>query len=313
MDHDSKVSVGSFLNSPTSLNGSPISVSPTSPPAIPPSSESPQVSTADSGSGEEEKSSAFGSSDNLDSWIQASYRERKRRRDHTARQQRALRDPIYFIDCTTRQHSLQFRVLGTSQKSYTIDCFQSRRPPGGAVVWRCGCRDFAIRRRSCKHIQFIWYRVIGVEPQSGTTEPFFDSVEAVRERLVAHHIDRQFHIDSMDDHPMSFSVPETENPPPAGVSQVEDKNNGGTAGDKPSTVAQRPYIGQNCPICYETFTSECKVYFCLEKCGNSVHCECYQSFVRFAQKTQCPYCRQTMLPPGLDLEQKSRKKRRHRY
>lgn len=227
----------------------------------------------------------------------------------TSRKRRALQDPIYFIDhriysTNNDNKSIQFRVLGTSQNAYTMDFYKSQR--SNRFCWKCACRDFEIRQKPCKHIQFIWYRVLNVNSAHVHTDdgPFFDSVDAVQERIL--------------NRPSLPTTPPTPHPvsPPSIVSTTTSPSTSPSTPPSSSIVQQRPYLGQNCPICYETFTNECQVYYCEEKCGNSVHQTCFQTFVRFSKKTACPLCRHTMIPTGLDLDclqHSVRKRRRYRY
>jgi hypothetical protein len=208
-----------------------------------------------------------------------------------ARQRRALTDRIYFLEAAPKASSVQFRVLGTTERAYTIDFFKSRRArnDSGAWSWSCSCRDFGIRRRPCKHVHFVWYRVLGVQPDPNSATPFFDSVEAVRERLDAH-----------------APLPRQEQP------SARPTNAALTPAVAVVSVAQRAYVGESCPICYETMDAGCETFFCCGErgCGNSVHRSCYQACVNFTRQTTCPYCRANMRPPGLALPESKRRKRR---
>lgn len=220
-------------------------------------------------------------------------RAMKRRYEDTKRRHRGLRDPIYFIDHQVRPTCLIFRVLGTSGSDYAITFY----PASKGAAWQCTCPDFSRRRRPCKHIHFVWYRVLGA-----TEDPFFDSVTAVQDCLLAHRIGHE-HL-----------VANAHLPRPNVDDDLADlfiEHETKILSDP--IVAQRPYVGENCPICYEAFTSECQVYFCESKCGNSVHQSCFQACVNFGVKSQCPYCRHDMKPAGLQQPHKLQKRRRHRY
>jgi hypothetical protein len=128
------------------------------------------------------------------------------------------------------------------------------------------------------------------------SEPFFDTAQAVGEQMQQHQLPLHCHIDHY-------------------------RNNSPTSSNSPSKtkpenvltlVKQRPYVGSACPICYEEFTEGCQVLFCDQKCGNSVHQECFQAFVQFAQKTNCPVCR-TPISAAEGLLKQTRKRRRIRY
>jgi hypothetical protein len=54
---------------------------------------------------------------------------------------------------------------------------------------------------------------------------------------------------------------------------------------------QRNYINEDCPICYDKMTKECKVLWC-KQCGNSVHFICFQIWKK--KNNTCVYCRSIM-------------------
>lgn len=240
-----------------------------------------------------------------------SFHQGEEDRQLAARKRRSLHDPIYFIDHQVRANSVSFRVLGTSGSDYAVDYFLSQRllPQRSAQrsqpIWTCACRDFQIRRRPCKHIHFIWYRVLGIDTNEDTG-PFFDSASAVNDRLLSHHVAHQYTLHALDNssNSSSNSIP---------TDSAKETQQPSTATSATSVVEQRSYLGQCCPICYEEFSSDCSVYYCQEKCGNSVHQECFQAFVRFSKKANCPFCRHHMHPDGIDPFLVKHSRKRHRY
>jgi hypothetical protein len=59
-------------------------------------------------------------------------------------------------------------------------------------------------------------------------------------------------------------------------------------------VPQKPFIGENCPICLESFTNECEVVYCKSVCGRSCHTMCFARLSEFTKKVTCPLCRAPM-------------------
>jgi hypothetical protein len=279
-------------------------------PSTPATPTTPQrASTTSSASSSSSSSSSGDDEKDIAELMEAvAWQERRGRSDAAARKRRALQDPIYYIDHQVRTNSVSFRVLGTSGSDYTIDYF------GHQPKWICACRDFQIRNRPCKHIHFIWYRVLGIGANSGITQPFFDSVDAIRDRLLAHNIAHQHTFLALSSSTNTETVTAPVPPPPLPRRpRHEEKGVMVAVPLAVDDVGQRPYIGQSCPICYEEFSSDSLVYYCHEKCGNSVHQDCFQAFVRFAKKTNCPYCRHHMVPDGLDISAINPHKRRRRY
>jgi Ring finger domain len=251
-------------------------------------------------------------------------RRRKRQRgaraneEQAARQDRALRHPIYLISWERAGAArLHFCVLGTTQVAYGIDFIPPAPRVGSAAdgkeakeasktkraagapgpTWTCECKDFERRQAACKHIQFVWYRVLSllpadVDPAEG---PFFDGVDAAADRIR----DTLAHL-AANSTLLSSSRPAGAEPATTGAAA------GGGAG---GGVAQRPHVGEMCPICYEAFAAEEPVYYCSSSCGNSVHKTCFDVCVDFTRKADCPYCRSEI--PG--VRPRPKKRARVRY
>jgi hypothetical protein len=223
--------------------------------------------------------------------VRSGKRQRAYRTEQIARRDRALSDPIYFIDCKETDAKVSIRVMGTSRKPYNVDVatISQEGKYNTKQRWTCGCVDFQMRQLACKHVQFVWYRVLNIPPDTSTnrtpSDPFFDSIAAVKERLHSHHVGQQYVLSNADFKDM------------AETSEAAKK--------EVVVVAQRPYVGEKCPICIDEFTADSLVYFCENKCGNSVHQSCYEACVAFS--TRCPYCRTDMHPHGLAIPKKRRR------
>jgi hypothetical protein len=165
--------------------------------------------------------------------------------------------------------------------------------------WACGCPDFAQRRLPCKHVRFVWYRALGADPTdasvSGDGAPFFDSLEALVQRLQGHRIASQHTVAGA---PASATSGRPRNP-----IRRSDERVAAVA------VAQRPYVGEKCCICYEIMEQADSVYFCETSCGNSVHQECLRVCSRVTGRATCPLCRAPMRQPELQPPRKPRNAR----
>lgn len=194
------------------------------------------------------------------------WRSGQEQEDH-ARASRALSQCIYLVDHRMAGENILFSVLGSSGSLYDVTFWRASR-------WTCTCPDYERRRKPCKHVQFVWFRVLGISQADG--EPFFDGVESVLERISLTHL---LHQDEVHLHTPSAPALAA----PAATSATK--------------VARRPHVGETCGICYEKMTESCKVFFCEEKCGNAIHVLCYKACVQHTHKTMCPYCRANMNPP----------------
>lgn len=174
--------------------------------------------------------------------------------------QRALSQRMYLLDGTVRHHGQQvvFSVEGTTGNQYAVTICQDAREV------QCTCPDFSQRGHlyRCKHIYFVLYRALrfdrGANPTSAS---ILDRACALAQQVRA-----------------------------GGVAQ-QPVTTAATLKTAP-TVAQKPYIGEDCAICYEPMTQQCTVTTCAHSCGNSVHSECFARW-RVRNPT-CVYCRAGM-------------------
>jgi hypothetical protein len=157
--------------------------------------------------------------------------------------------------------------------------------------------------------------------------PAFKSIDQIEAAMVAQHVAQQFTYDptqplpppTMASRRRREHLPESDEAEAAPPSSPDTSSpsSEGEAKSPPSSVppappakvVQRPYLGDECCICYDKFTAECSVFFCEATCGKTVHQACFQRLVDFKQAPLCPYCRADMRPDGLILS-KGRKRRR---
>jgi hypothetical protein len=230
----------------------------------------------------------------------------------SARKQRALQQRIFFVDCRTTDRDISFEVLGTSDKSYHVRFLADKRE------WSCTCPDYAPQGRAprrghrCKHIFFVLARVLHLSLDDGPTFTTIDQVEAA---MVAQQVARQFVYDPTQ--PLPPPAERRAQRGPTSPTDSSDGDNKSSDGDSKSSdgdgksrrVAQRPFAGEDCGICYDKFTADSSVFFCETTCGKSVHQACFQRLVDFKQEPRCPYCRADMRPQGLSLHRKTKRRR----
>ncbi len=68
-------------------------------------------------------------------------------------------------------------ILGQTNKQYTINIMF----PNNEVRACCSCPDFVIRKKVCKHIYWIGYKIIGRQPQDWTLDMFQELCEYFKE------------------------------------------------------------------------------------------------------------------------------------
>ncbi|KAJ7604481.1 hypothetical protein FB45DRAFT_1070388 [Roridomyces roridus] len=193
------------------------------------------------------------------------------------RVERVLTQRFFMVDRSRVEGELkeEFQVLGSTGNIYTVTIQQ--RPS-------CNCPD-AQKGNHCKHILFIYLKVLQVPQSSGswyqkallTSELETVFAEApLAPNALAHPRIREAYARA------TGKVPEDGGPP----STPE------AAGPKKRIPGEE----DDCPICYDVMhgVDEKKLTFC-ETCGNAVHGECFAQWKQTAQKGHnkltCIYCR----------------------
>jgi predicted nucleic acid-binding Zn finger protein len=236
----------------------------------------------------------------------------------SARKRRALEQRILFGGYRASDSIVTFDVLGTTGKCYIVR-FSSTNEG-----WSCTCPDYALRGRGhrCKHIYFVLARVLHVsivedaQSSAAANSGSFKSVEDVEAAMITQQVARQFVYDPTP--PSRDPTKEADAPPPPpppasapsslALSASDVKT---VVPDRNAGVKQRPYLGDDCAICYETFTPECAVFYCNTTCGKTVHRGCFQRLVDFKGEPMCPYCRADMRPEGMVAAKRRRRVDHH--
>jgi hypothetical protein len=237
------------------------------------------------------------------------------------RKRRALNDRILFIDYRATDAAISFEVLGTTGNSYRVQFTAADQ------IWSCTCPDYGrVPRRQghrCKHVFFVLARVLHQTiDDDRSAPPAFRTVDEVEAVMAGHEVARQFTYDpSQPVPPPAPSAPRAASrarrarPRAAGLPDEDDgdvspHSPAATPAEAKEPVPQRPYIGDECCICYDKFTAECNVVFCEKQCAKTVHKDCFRRLAEFTKKPKCPYCRASMRPAGFELSSSSRKRSR---
>ncbi|KAI0332129.1 hypothetical protein GY45DRAFT_1247526 [Cubamyces sp. BRFM 1775] len=184
------------------------------------------------------------------------------------RVRRVMEQRFYMIDRTRNGTELreEFKVLGSTGNIYTVVI--DKKPS-------CDCPD-ALKGNHCKHILFIFLKVLQVTQKSGYW---------YQKALLTSELEDIF-----------ANAP----PAPAAVAHERIRNAYAQATGKAvasssqaKTKKRLPEKDDDCPICYENMHSmaEKLLTFC-EECGNGLHKECFQQWANTARgNVSCVFCR----------------------
>lgn len=169
-----------------------------------------------------------------------------------ARRHRALTQRIFLIE--VKEDVLEFYVLGsTGDKIYTVT-FNGHA--------ECSCPDYE-NGNLCKHIIFVWIKVLDLDPDAIEWELDNDADALIREQA--------------RDIPQSCYVPR----------KLLDE----VLPERRQEVPQRPITGESCPVCFDDFEPEHdEILYCRYQCGHNIHRDCYEQWSRHRGPT-CVMCR----------------------
>lgn len=197
---------------------------------------------------------------------------------------RALEQRLYLLKAQ-RHHDgsgAAFAVLGSTGNVYSVDF--DLRPS-------CDCPDFLKGRGLCKHILFIWLRVLRCSSDDfriwqqalvpseleSALEPLFRQ-RARRLPFARKAVLKAFAKATAEDHPI----------------QQEDTQPG-----EPGGRTRHSLDGDDCPVCFECMTQAEEdaglLTFCCS-CGNNFHADCMRRWQRASSGT-CPLCREAWSAP----------------
>jgi len=160
----------------------------------------------------------------------------------------------------------EFKVLGSTGNVYTVII---------GKVPSCDCPD-ASRGHHCKHILFIFLKVLQVPESSGLW---------YQKALLHSEIESVF-----TNAPLAPNVIANDTVRNAYASATGKLSTSASS----STKRRIPGPEDNCPICYESMygESEGRLTFC-EECGNALHSECFEQWrqSRRVAELTCVWCR----------------------
>jgi hypothetical protein len=190
------------------------------------------------------------------------------------RRERALREHIYLVDYPekTRQDTITYKICGTRGVIYTVRVSIRNK-------LTCSCPDFETRELNCKHIFCLLHRMLKFPIQQFVETPTIAEVwnKACRD------LTERFSADALPEQKLQVVLVDGDDAGPAEAPKEPQK--------KLIIIKQREWEGEECIICYETMTKNCKIVFCREQCGKSIHADCLKRWQTVGRHKTCIFCR----------------------
>ncbi|KAH8997593.1 hypothetical protein EDB92DRAFT_1447818 [Lactarius akahatsu] len=179
---------------------------------------------------------------------------------------RVMSQRFFMIDRRREGNELreEFKVLGSTGNVYTVTI---------GKLPSCDCPD-ASRGNHCKHILFIYLKVLQVPQSSGLW---------YQKALLTNELESIFTNAPLAPGVLAHDSVRNAYASATGKNQTAESS---------STKRRVPGPEDSCPICYESMhgESEGRLTFC-EECGNALHSECFEQWRRSAAKLTCVWCR----------------------
>lgn len=181
---------------------------------------------------------------------------------------RAKKDKLFLVDIKNSEHSeneKHFSVMGTTGNIYKIKVSVNNRS--------CNCPDYLRRRLPCKHVYFVFLKVLKASQdfENNLDESLllelFEELDNVTKKVYASEELREAYIQKIK----KDSKPNSENN--LGM-KVQRKD-------------------ESCPICMEDLENGEAIDFCKYGCGKSIHSQCFKMWCGKSpnQIKTCVYCR----------------------
>jgi hypothetical protein len=173
-----------------------------------------------------------------------------------------------------------FVVLGSTGNVYTVTLQD---------VPHCTCPDFARKQDLCKHILFVYLKVVGlpvsnplVYQKALLRTDLREIFSMLSQRRVGGTVASVLANDRVR---QSYARLE------GGETALEE----GDVGDQAGGGVKRRALDEgdsDCPICFDPMSGGADTTFCRAMCGNNFHAECIRIWLREQRDKTCPNCRQ---------------------
>lgn len=191
---------------------------------------------------------------------------------------RALGQRLYLLHMQRHPEGpgADFKVLGSTGNVYTVDI--GTRPS-------CDCPDFLKGRGLCKHILFIWLRVLGISE---------DDYRIWQRALVSSEL--RSPVEPLFKRRARRALPLARKEVQKAFQQATKQQDGD---DEDQERRHRKELeGEDCPVCFEEMSqaeeAAGKLTFCCT-CGNNFHHDCINRWQK-ASSGSCPLCREPWHP-----------------
>eukprot|EP00123_Amoebidium_parasiticum_P010741 comp20288_c0_seq1/m.25458 comp20288_c0_seq1/g.25458 ORF comp20288_c0_seq1/g.25458 comp20288_c0_seq1/m.25458 type:complete len:323 (-) comp20288_c0_seq1:266-1234(-) len=186
--------------------------------------------------------------------------------------ERAVTQRMYMVDRTRKSDTHEsFAVLGSTGNVYTVDITHKLS---------CDCPDFQKRQACCKHILFVFLKVLKQPP---TSAYIYQSA------LVTKELQEIFDAAPIDPRDVLANKNVV----------AAYKGSDSQAGEEGKEEGRRPAEGP-CPVCFEDMNEGGKeaLTWC-RTCGNNMHMDCFRQWrgreVASGKQVTCVYCRAVWL------------------
>lgn len=189
---------------------------------------------------------------------------------------RAATQRLYLVEreeVDESSESCAFTVLGSTGNVYTVTLEE---------IPSCTCPDFAKKQDLCKHMLFVYLKVIGLSPSN----PLAFQKGYVRSEL-------QELFGMINDRRVGGAVlaNDTVRQNFARLQSGEEVEGEETAG------VQRRSLEEDCPICFDSLQSSATTY-CRGQCGGNMHLDCWRRWKARQSAPTCPLCRTPWMEAG---------------
>jgi hypothetical protein len=177
------------------------------------------------------------------------------------------------------KYKCNFVVLGSTGNVYTVTLQD---------VPHCTCPDFARKQDLCKHVLFVYLKVVGlpvsnplVYQKALLRTDLREIFSILSQRRVGGTVASVLANDRVRE---SYARLE------GGETALEE----GDLTDQVTRVKRRALDEgeSDCPICFDPMSGGADTTFCRAMCGNNFHAECIRIWLREQRDKTCPNCRQ---------------------
>ena len=226
----------------------------------------------------------------------------------TTRLTRALEQRFFYLshrylpsNGKDNQERIAFLITGSSGNIYTVNLPNASKK--SSLKASCNCVDQRIRKTVCKHMFFVFLRVLKLPLSEIEGDDGDQSEDIINENVNSYSILKKVYTMGINLPPRGALSEMDPASAPESVRNAAQMIIGDTVNpinNINKEVAQKPIQDDDeCPICFENLDEE-ELLYCKYSCGNSVHKECFEKYTEAAknddQHIRCVLCRSVWDP-----------------